>query len=61
MILLRLIGLLVLLELGALFVAYLVTGDRRWLGFARNLLRWAVVLAVVFMLFYLFERLVMII
>jgi hypothetical protein len=41
-------------------VVFFVTRDRRWLRFALQVLRFAVVLAVVVMLLYLFERLVLI-
>lgn len=61
MLVLRIVGFLVLLVTAGSVVTALVTGDRRWLRFAGQVLRWGVVLASVFLAFYLFERLVMVI
>jgi hypothetical protein len=60
LVVLRIVGFLVLLVVAGLGVVFLVTRDRRWLRFALQVLRFAVVLAVVVMLLYLFERLVLI-
>jgi hypothetical protein len=61
MLVLRIVGFLVLLVTAGSVVTALVTGDRRWLRFAGQVLRWGVVLASVFLAFYLFERLVMVV
>lgn len=61
MLVLRIVGFLVLLVIAGSVVTALVTGDRRWLRFAGQVLRWGIVLAAVFMAFYLFERLVMVV
>lgn len=59
MLVLRIVGFIVLLVLGGCGIVFLVTGDRRWLRFASQLLRFAVILAAVFMALYLFERVVL--
>ena len=61
MFVLRLIGLLVLIAFGAAFVVYLFTRDRRYLRFAGQLVKYAIVMAIIALLFMLFERLVMIV
>jgi hypothetical protein len=61
MLVLRIVGFLVLLVVAGSVVTTLVTGDRRWLRFAGQVLRWGMVLAAVFLAFYLFERLVMVV
>jgi hypothetical protein len=61
MLVLRIVGFLVLLVMAGSVVTALVTGDRRWLRFAGQVLRWGMVLASVFLAFYLFERLVMVV
>ncbi len=61
MLVLRIVGFLVLLVMAGSVVTALVTGDRRWLRFAGQVLRWGMVLAAVFLAFYLFERLVMVV
>jgi hypothetical protein len=44
------------LLLGGLVVAYMVTGNRRYLSIAGQLLLWALALGVLIGLLYLFER-----
>jgi hypothetical protein len=61
MLVLRIVGFLVLLVVAGSVVTTLVTGDRRWLRFAGQVLRWGMVLAAMFLAFYLFERLVMVV
>ncbi len=57
----RLIGVLVLIAMGVLLAAYVYTGDRRYLGWLRRLIRFAVVFAVAFMALYVVERLVLVV
>ncbi len=59
MIVLRIVGFIVLLVIVGAGVVYLLTGERRWLRFAGQVLRFAVIVAAVFMALYLFERVVM--
>ncbi len=57
----RLIGVLVLIAIGVLLAAYVYTSDRRYLGWLRRLIQFAVVFAVAFMALYVVERLVLVI
>ncbi len=61
MIVLRIIGFLVLLTIGASVATALLTGDRRWLRFAWQVAKFALVLAGVFMAFFVLERLLVVI
>jgi hypothetical protein len=61
LIVLRIIGFIVLLTIGASFVTALMTGDRRWLRFAWQVTKFALVLAGVVMAFFVFERLLFVI
>ncbi len=58
MVLLRALAILLGLGVAVSAVAWMVTGDRRWLGRSLTLLRVAVVLGLVFFGVLLFERLV---
>lgn len=55
----RLFAVLVALTIGASFVVYLVTRDQRYLRFAKQLLRFAIVFAAIVMALYVFERLIL--
>ena len=57
----RLIGVLVLITMGILFAAFLFTGDRRYLGWLKRIVQFAVVFAIAFMALYVVERLVLVI
>ena len=48
------------LLLGGLVVAYMVTGNRRYLAIAGQLLLWALALGVLIGLLYVFERVLLI-
>jgi len=61
LVVLRLIGILVVITIGASCVAYLVTRNRRYLVFAWRTLQFAVVFLLVFMALYVVERLILII
>ncbi len=61
MIVLRVIAFIVLLTIGASIVTALLTADRRWLRFAWQVTKFALVLAGVVMAFYVFERLLFVI
>lgn len=61
MFVLRLVGLLLLIAFGASFVVYLFTRERRYLKFAGQLVKYAIVMAIIALVFMLFERLVMVI
>ena len=61
MIVLRLVGILVAITIGASLVMYLFTRNRRYLEFARRLIRLAVVFVAVFMVLFLVERLVLVV
>lgn len=57
MLLLRIVGLLTIFALGAGLVAYLFSGDRRYLGFCWRITRYALIFALVVMALMFFERL----
>lgn len=61
MIVLRLVGVLFLLALGVSFALYLGTGNPRYLSFARGLVKFGVLLLVVFAALYVIERLVLVV
>jgi len=60
-IVLRIVGFLVLLTVGASIVTAFVTGDRRWLRFAWQVTKFAAVLAGVAMALFVLERLILVI
>jgi len=61
MIVLRIVGFLVLLTIGASIVTAFITGDSRWLRFAWQVTKFAAVLAGVTMAFFVLERLLVVI
>lgn len=61
MLVLRLIGLLVLLTIAGSFAMYLFTRNRRYLTFAWRVFQFAFVFLLVFMAFYVLERLVLVV
>jgi len=61
MFVLRLIGFLLLITIGASLVTYLFTRNRRYLTFAWQVLKYGVVMAIIPLAFLLFDRLVMIV
>jgi hypothetical protein len=61
MVVLRLVGFLVLITLGASFVLYLFTRNRRYLNFAWRVFQFAIVFAVIFMALFVLERLVLVV
>ena len=61
MFVLRIVGFLVLIVIGAAFVAYLFTGNRRYVTFAWQVLKYGMLMAIIVLTFLLFERLVLVI
>ena len=61
MFLLRVVGFLLLITIGASLVTYLLTRNRRYLTFAWQVLKYGMVLAIIVLTFMLFERLVLVI
>jgi hypothetical protein len=61
MVVLRLIGALVLITMGACLVLYLFTRNRRYLTFAWRVLQFAFVFLIAFLALYVLERLVLVI
>ena len=61
MIVLRLIGILVLITIGASLAMYLITRNRRYIDFAWRVFQLAVVFIVVFMVLFVVERLVLVV
>jgi hypothetical protein len=61
MVVLRLVGLLVLVSIAGSLAIYFFTRDRRYLTFAWRILQFAFVFLVLFAVFYLLERLVLVI
>lgn len=58
-VLLRIVGFIVLLVIGAGVAMYLFTGDRRWLRFAWQVLKYALLVAAVALAFLVLERLIL--
>jgi hypothetical protein len=56
---LRIVGFLVLITIGAGIVTYVLTGDRRWLRFSWQVLKYALLIAGVALVFLAFERLIL--
>jgi hypothetical protein len=61
MLVLRKFGALLVITLGVSLVGYVVTRDRRWLRFAARALVIGFVTALIFMVLYALERLVVVI
>ena len=59
MFVLRIVGFLVLITLGASLVMYLLTRNRRYVTFAWQVLKYGMVMAIIVLAFVLFERLVL--
>jgi hypothetical protein len=58
-VLLRIVGFIVLITIGAGIVTYLLTGDRRWLRFSWQVLKYALLIAGVALVFLAIERLIL--
>jgi len=58
MLLLRLIGTLTAIAIGAGIVAFLFTGERRYLGLAWRIAKYALVVTFVILALFFFERMV---
>jgi hypothetical protein len=58
---LRVVGFLLLITIGASLVTYLLTRNRRYLTFAWQVLKYGMVMAIIVLTFMLFERLVLVI
>jgi hypothetical protein len=61
MFVLRVVGFLILITIGASLVTYLVTRNRRYLTLAWQVLKYGMVMAIIVLTFMLFERLVLVI
>ena len=61
MLVLRVIGFLLLIAIGASLVTYLLTRNRRYLSVAWQVLKYGMVMAIIVLTFLLFERLVLVI
>jgi hypothetical protein len=61
LIVLRLIGILVLITIGASLAMYVFTRNRRYIDFARRVFQLAVIFIMVFMVLYVVERLVLVV
>jgi hypothetical protein len=61
MVVLRLVGALVLIAVGACFVLFLFTRNRRYLSFAWRVLQFAFIFLIAFMALYVLERVVLVI
>ena len=61
MFILRLLGFLVLITIGASLVMYLLTRNRRYVTFAWQILKYGILMAIIVLTFILFERLVLVI
>ena len=61
MLVLRIVGFLLLITIGAALVTYLLTKNRRYLTLAWQVLKYGMVMAIIVLVFLLFERLVLVI
>ena len=61
MFVLRLVGFLLLITIGASLVTYLLTRNRRYLTFAWQVLKYSMVMAIIVLAFVLLDRLVMVV
>jgi hypothetical protein len=61
MLVLRIVGFLLLITIGASLVMYLLTRNRRYVTFAWQVLKYGMVMAIIVLVFLLFERLVLVI
>jgi hypothetical protein len=58
---LRIVGFLVLITIGASFAMYLLTRNRRYVTFAWQVFKYGMVMAVIVLVFIVFERIVLVI
>jgi hypothetical protein len=58
---LRVVGFLILITIGAALVMSLLTRNRRYMTFAWQVLKYGMVMAIVVLVFLLFERLLLVI
>lgn len=61
MLLLRIVGILAAIAIGAGIIAYLFTGDRRYLSLSWRVAKYALIFALVLFALLAFERLIVII
>ena len=61
MLVLRIVGFLLLITIGASFVMYVLTRNRRYVTFAWQVLKYGMVLAIIVLAFMLLERVVLVI
>ncbi len=61
MFVLRVVGFLILITIGAALVMSLLTRNRRYVTFAWQVLKYGMVMAIVVLVFLLFERLLLVI
>ena len=61
MFVLRFVGFLVLITIGASLITYLLTKNRRYVTFAWQVLKYGMLMAIIVLTFILFERLVLVI
>ena len=61
MFVLRIVGFLVIITIGASLVTYLLTRNRRYVTFAWQLLKYGMLMAIIVLTCLLFERLVLVI
>lgn len=58
MLIVRLIGVLLIIAVGACFLAFVLTGDRRYLAFAWRIIRYAVIAVLGFFALLALERVI---
>ena len=61
MFVLRIVGFLVLITIGASLVIYLLTRNRRYVTFAWQVLKYGMIMAIIVLVCLLFERLILVI
>jgi hypothetical protein len=61
MFVLRIIGFFIVATIGASLLTYLITKNRRYLTFAWQVLKYGMYVAIIVLIFILFERLILVI
>ena len=61
MLLLRLLGFLLLIPIGGSIVMFVITGNRRYLAFTQQVIKYGIILVTAVLAFYVLERVVLVI
>jgi len=61
MLLLRILGFLLLITIGGSIVMFVITGNRRYLAFTQQVIKYGIILVTAVLAFYVLERVVLVI